>query len=247
MNVPRTILNNGKRSYKFLQSRSSNQCPSTQHTTQSIRVPPQTIPTSQPPLMSSSATQPGSSNHATFPSRSTVSDLLISQDMSKLNDEISQLRSDISSLRNLSSANVTSDYRLEIGRELNTLRNDVTFLREKMSSLSAPSSQEPDPLPSYAVKQDPSITPDRIKLTAWNCRGLTNAYPYLNHLISDGSEIIILLEHWLWPFNLDQLQDIHPDYAGFGFADKCLNEKSQLTRGCGGVGIIGKSPFPSPL
>ena len=59
--------------------------------------------------------------------------------------------------------------------------------------------------------------------------GLTNAYPYLNQLISDGSEVIILSEHWLWPFNLDQLQDIHPDYAGFGFADKRLNEKSQLT------------------
>jgi hypothetical protein len=176
-------LKNGKRSHKFLQSRSSNQCPSTQRTTQSIRVPPQNIPTSQP-------TQPESFNHATFPSRSTVSDLLISRDMSEMKDEIRQLQSDISCLRNLSSANVTSDYRLEIGRELSTLRNEVTFLREKVSSLSAPSSQEPDPLPSYSVKQDPSITSDRIKLTAWNCRGLTNAYPYLNQLISDGSEVI---------------------------------------------------------
>ena len=174
--VPRTILKNGKRSHKCLQSRGSNQCPSTQQrTTQSISVPPQTIPTSQPPLMSSSATQPESSNHATFPSRSTVSDLLISRDMSEMKDEIRQLRSDISSLRNLSTANVTSDYRLEIGRELSTLRNEVTFLHEKVSSLSAHSSQEPDPLPSYSVMQQ-----HHIRLTAWNCRGLTNAYPYLN-------------------------------------------------------------------
>ena len=66
---------------------------------------------------------------------------------------------------------------------------------------------------------------------------LPRAIPYLNHLINEGSNVIIISEHWLWPFNLNQLQDINPNYTGFGFADKRLNEQSKLTRGCGGAGI----------
>ena len=102
----------------------------------------------------------------------------------------------------------------------------------------------PDPLPSNSVVQDPSSTSGKITLAVWNCRGLANATPYINHLISDGSDIIILSEHWLWPFNINQLQDIHPDFTGFGVADKRLDEKSLLTRGCGGVGIIWRKSLP---
>lgn len=58
-----------------------------------------------------------------------------------------------------------------------------------------------------------------INLTTWNCRGLSNALPYLNHLTDEGSDIIVVSEHWLWPFNLNQLQDIPPHYTGFRFAN----------------------------
>ena len=54
--------------------------------------------------------------------------------------------------------------------------------------------------------------------------------------ISDGSEVIILSEHWLWPFNLDHLQDIHPDYAGFRFADKCNLNSQEVVVGWASYG-----------
>ena len=64
------------------------------------------------------------------------------------------------------------------------------------------------------------------------------------HLISNGSDIIVLSEHWLWPFNINQLCHIHPYFTGFGFTDKQLHEQSSLTRGCGGVGIIWRKSLP---
>ena len=47
-------------------------------------------------------------------------------------------------------------------------------------------------------------------------------------------------EHWLWPYNLESLTNLHPDYNGFGYCDSRLNENSSLTRGCGGVGFLWK-------
>ena len=64
----------------------------------------------------------------------------------------------------------------------------------------------------------------------------------------EGSDVIVLNEHWLWPFQLNSLCDIHPDYQGYGVSDHRLNESSTLTRGCGGVGVIWKKSLQvSPI
>ena len=81
-------------------------------------------------------------------------------------------------------------------------------------------------------------TPTSLKITCWNCRGLSNSTQYLNELISDGSDVIILSEHWLWPFELHRLKETHPDFMGWGQADSRLTSTSDSTRGCGGVGVI---------
>ncbi len=83
----------------------------------------------------------------------------------------------------------------------------------------------------------PPYNPLSLKLTSWNCRGLSSSLPYLNTLISDGSDITVLSEHWLWPFDLHRLNEIHPDYRGHGQSDSRLTSRSE-GRGLGGVGII---------
>ena len=80
----------------------------------------------------------------------------------------------------------------------------------------------------------------QITITSWNCRGLTTSLPYILHLINTGSDIISLSEHWLWPYNITTLSNIHPNYEGFGYCDQKLHESSTLTNGCGGVGFIWK-------
>ena len=75
-----------------------------------------------------------------------------------------------------------------------------------------------------------------IKIRAWNCRGIKNAVPYLNHLIKEGTDIFCVSEHWLWPYQITELSNVHIE--GYGVADRRLNENSDLNRGCGWVGII---------
>ena len=83
-----------------------------------------------------------------------------------------------------------------------------------------------------------------LSITTWNCRGLTNAAPYIHHLIESGSDIVAITEHWLWPYQLSKLDEINPQYTGFGVSSAKLDESSSLSRGCGGVGIIWKKTLP---
>ena len=78
----------------------------------------------------------------------------------------------------------------------------------------------------------------QITITDWNCQGLSQATLYLRKLIDDGSMVIVVTEHWLWPYELHCLNDIHPDYTALAISDKCLSSTSELVRGCGGVAIL---------
>ena len=101
---------------------------------------------------------------------------------------------------------------------------------------------DPHPMPPSSItgsQSRKSLCPN-ISITCWNCRGLPNAIPYLEHL-SKTDDIIVLAEHWLWPFELSKLDSIVPGFQGTGVSDARLNEQSTLKKGCGGVGIIWKS------
>ena len=66
--------------------------------------------------------------------------------------------------------------------------------------------------------------------------------------IKEGTDIICVSEHWLWPYQITELSNVHQDFEGFGVADRRLNENSDHNRGCGGVGIIwNKSIQASPI
>ena len=90
--------------------------------------------------------------------------------------------------------------------------------------------------------QQPTNT---IKIASWNCRGLHNSILYINHLISSGVDILVLQEHWLWPFELNELQSIDPNFSYTGVCDSRLSPTSTLTRGCGGCAIMWKNSIPA--
>ena len=77
-----------------------------------------------------------------------------------------------------------------------------------------------------------------LKMTCWNCRGLSNSLPYLEALMAEGSKVLVLSEHWLWPYDLDKLGQISGDYEAVGKADCRLTEEAEGGRGFGGVGIL---------
>ena len=44
-----------------------------------------------------------------------------------------------------------------------------------------------------------------LNVTCWNCRGLSNSHPSLEALMERGSKVLVLSEHWLWPFELEHI------------------------------------------
>ena len=78
----------------------------------------------------------------------------------------------------------------------------------------------------------------RLQMTSWNCRGLSNSLPYLEALMAEGSKVLVLSEHWLWPYDLDKLKQISEEYDVVGKADVRLSDKADGRRGFGGVGIL---------
>ncbi len=75
-------------------------------------------------------------------------------------------------------------------------------------------------------------------MTLWNCRGLSNSLPHLEVLMAGGSQVVVLPEHWLWPYDLNKLKQISEEYDAVGKADFMLSDKADGGRGFGGVGIL---------
>lgn len=78
---------------------------------------------------------------------------------------------------------------------------------------------------------------DELRISSWNCRGFNCSEAYLKHL-SHQSDIILLQEHWLWPFQLQKLSSAIDGFSAFGVSDSRLCETSNLHRGCGGVAFL---------
>ncbi len=108
------------------------------------------------------------------------------------------------------------------------------FVDTWKSRSAVPSPFSADRCSQYATNGTETLP---LKITSWNCRGLASSIPYLNSLISEGSDIIVISEHWLWPFELHRLNEIHPDFTGYGQADARLTSCSD-GRGLGGIGVI---------
>ena len=77
------------------------------------------------------------------------------------------------------------------------------------------------------------------RITSWNCRSLSAGLPYAE-VLAESSDILIISEHWLWPFEVHNFQNIRPDMNSLVVTDKRLTPECTLTRGCGGVGIAWK-------
>ena len=104
------------------------------------------------------------------------------------------------------------------------------------------------------IDQPPSILSlssqlpsDSIQIATWNCRGLHNSIPYIQHMISMGVDILVLQEHWLWPFEMSEFDSIDPNYSYTAVSDSCLSPTSTLICGCGGCAILWKKSIPAAV
>lgn len=74
----------------------------------------------------------------------------------------------------------------------------------------------------------------QMYVSCWNYHGLSTSLPYLNSLLKEGSKIVLLSEHWLWPYELHRLSEIDEEYEAVGKSDSRLTEEREGGRGCGG-------------
>ena len=206
-------------------------------------------------------------NENIAPSSGSVANFYISRELNHLKDEIRCMKTNIAAALH-SKPDINNPAIDSISNELMLVKKELSILREAVSSLTSSNHCSDFPVSSYSQfphNVEPSLphtsppssfssttcpnqsragiatNPSNLKIKSWNCRGYKNAMPYLNSLIEDNTDIIAISEHWLWPFELSELDNFHLDYMGLGQADKRLNEESTLYRGCGGVGIIWKS------
>ena len=95
------------------------------------------------------------------------------------------------------------------------------------------------------INSTPTTSQQSLTLSCWNCRGWATSVPYLEHIVQRGSDVIVISEHWLWPFELHKLNEFNPHYTSLGKADPRLNETSEASsRGCGGIGILSLDVTP---
>ena len=127
--------------------------------------------------------------------------------------------------------------------EIANLRVEIEDLKsrnhtEHSSTNDAPSEQE-----AVSPAMESGAVQTLLRVCVWNCRGLSQALPYIQHL-AEEHDVIVLSEHWLWPYELHKLDEIHPDFVGFGISDRKLNAECSFTRGCGGVAVLWRKNLP---
>lgn len=153
----------------------------------------------------------------------------VMKEVNIIKDEVRSLKASVSALH----CSYTSD---------SALRNEIALLRQSLlhtNDSNGPTTPPQFDCPSHLQKHHTC----GLNIVSWNCRGLSHAIPY-RQLLADHSEILVVSEHWLWPFELANLDHVLPSFCGYGCSDKRLSENSSLSRGCGGVGILWKSSLP---
>ena len=87
--------------------------------------------------------------------------------------------------------------------------------------------------PSLPLSLPLSLPPSsNLRITSWNCRSLSAGLPYAE-VLAESSDILIISEHWLWPFEVHKFQNIRPDMNSLVVTDKRLTPECILTRVCG--------------
>ena len=162
---------------------------------------------------------------------------IVTRDINYIKNDIDSLKFNFATLK----SGIENSILSTISTELKTIKDDIRTLKGASSSntslnveMTVPCSESTTSRSETTEAQLSSIPLTSI---AWNCRGLGNAVPYIQEL-SLQNDIIIISEHWLWPYELSGLDTILDGNTSIGCSDKRLNDQCTLCRGCGGVAIL---------
>ena len=259
--VPRTIIRNGKRDSAALNSwRNSNKCRTEVNASRSAAAS-----FSQSFMQEASIIDDHDSQPYCLPNPSSFASNIISRDINSLRAEVTTLKSQLSLLERHSDLGIIKNELQQMKSMLVDLSLKVssppcTTETSTTVAHTTPASENPDDVNVYThaapyqssdvnTSEVPAVctlahqSADAVSLTpvfkiaAWNCRGLSKAVPYVE-ILAEEHDVIVLSEHWLWPFETHKFLNVHPNMMGLVTTDKRLTPESHLTYGCGGIGIL---------
>ena len=76
-----------------------------------------------------------------------------------------------------------------------------------------------------------------LRLCTFNCRSLKNSFSEVKQLC-DMHDVIFLQEHWLMPFELHMLSDVHSDFLAHGVSAVSIDKDIVSGRPYGGTAIL---------
>ena len=177
----------------------------------------------QQPIPSSS--QCNSNNHSptvhdnsnvSLPQPETVAATLIARDINILKTKIRQLQTQVNKLEKFSNSGL-------VKQEIQQMKAMMSDLSTKATRTSSSSMQITSILHDHKSIQvnlsSPTPPPSSFTIASWNCRDIKSGLPYVVSL-ADNHDVIVLNEHWLWPFEIHKFLNLHPDMSGFAIADQ---------------------------
>ena len=78
---------------------------------------------------------------------------------------------------------------------------------------------------------------NKLHVISFNCEGVKNILPQIYDLC-DTADIILLQETWLFPHELDILNNVHPSFDAFSLSSMDMGAGLHVGRPRGGVSIL---------
>jgi len=85
-----------------------------------------------------------------------------------------------------------------------------------------------------------------LRLCSYNCRSLKNSFTDIRNLC-ESYDIVLLQEHWLLPFELGMLNEIHSDFMSFGVSAVDTSVNVLKGRPYGGTAILYNKVFSNAI
>ena len=192
--IPRVLVKNGKRSEQDLSTwRSSDRCQ--KEVTAAANVAQSYSQRSASPSMNERSTP------IPLPPAQSIASSVITKDLNSLKMEVDELKLRMNTLEKFSNPGVVKSELEQIKSSILDLAH-MPIKKTTAVTQSIQTTLSPTHLP---VNQPPLYATHTINIAAWNCRGLSQGLPYIEHL-ADGHDVIIISEHWLWPFELHNIK-----------------------------------------
>ena len=82
-----------------------------------------------------------------------------------------------------------------------------------------------------------------LQMACWNCRGLWSNKPYIESLFFSGVKVLVLAEHWLWPYELNELDVISDVFEALvrlmqGYLRTLMVVGGMEVLACCGIGLL---------